>query len=346
MQQRTKRSALNNSAWLGGWLLGWLICIGLVTTRAMGGSPCGDQPCRAWLGVPQLEDTKILNERLLAAFAARDVPPLSARTVSGNEPYKDISGQELLSSAADLVRIAEASRTDGTAYWGRIGGTPSEREAAQYVATRLRTAGLKDVRIEDVPVDEPQWWPEHWRVTLLADPVFGVDTHDLTFTSAFPGLFSAAAPADGLEAEVVYVGLGRPADIAGRELSGKIAIYRIIMQPNTFFHTGRSVAERLVRAGAVGVVGLVDGPSNLQYAMKGLEAQSAPSFVLGGADGQFLEDLLGRAGATHAPRMRLELAVRQRSSWTTQNAIAVVPGTGDQFVLVTAHLRFVFSGSG
>ena len=50
-------------------------------------------------------------------------------------------------------------------FWGRITGTSSDRESAEWLAAKFKTAGLSDVRIQ--PLDlEPQWMPDTWDVVV------------------------------------------------------------------------------------------------------------------------------------------------------------------------------------
>ena len=47
-------------------------------------------------------------------------------------------------------------------FWGRITGTSSDQESAEWLAAKFKTAGLSDVKIQ--PLDlEPQWMPQTWR---------------------------------------------------------------------------------------------------------------------------------------------------------------------------------------
>ena len=52
-------------------------------------------------------------------------------------------------------------------FWGRIIGTSSDTESAEWLAGRFRAAGLSDVRIQ--PFDlAPQWMPQSWEVSVTA----------------------------------------------------------------------------------------------------------------------------------------------------------------------------------
>src|SRR3990170_8635066 len=94
----------------------------------------------------------------------------------------------------------------------RAAGTPSERQAAEYIAAQLRQYGY--------PVE----------FHTFQFPFFEarrVEVQQVGAQRAIPGqalFFSTATPANGLEAEVVFVGLGQPGDFEGRRVTGAIAL--------------------------------------------------------------------------------------------------------------------------
>ena len=50
-------------------------------------------------------------------------------------------------------------------FWGRITGTSSDHESAEWLAAKFKSAGLSDVRIQ--PLDlEPQWMPQTWEAVV------------------------------------------------------------------------------------------------------------------------------------------------------------------------------------
>jgi len=311
------------------------------------GSPIrslSQESTKAWFGVKtpeqraagRTDDGKFYDD---VDFAAPwlDLP-------AAEDPYSDIDGDRIFQYTKDMVEFAEQSRRAGDRYWGRIGGTASERAAADYVLAKFQEFNLKDLRMDELD-GHAQWWPADWQLTLLGDPTYGTETQDYVFQSAFPAQFTVGAPAQGLEAELVYVGLASPLDLRGRNLTGKVAVIHSVLQPNTFFHSGRGRSEALVDAGAVGVITLMEAPGNYQYAIENAGSKRVPSFVMGGDDGAFLEDILEKAQAQSKLKVRMRLKVEDRDGWKTQNVIGMVEGTGDEYIVLTAHLDSYFRGA-
>lgn len=322
-------------------VLAWALAAGAVHADGDKRSTSSGSKAKPWFGValpPAVDQGPGAVDK---AYAEPELKPLSLRLSPADDPFVSIEGADLMRRVRDVVAFAEQSRADGELYWGRIGGSQGERAAAEYAAATLSGFGIEDVRTVTVPGRE-QWRPTGWNLTLIGDPGFGAGTIDITLESAFPAQFSAATSADGLEAELVYVGLGRPADLSGRDLHGKVAVLHGMMQPNTFFHSARGVAEDLAEAGASGVIVTMEASGNHQYALEDTGSHRIPSFIVGGADGAFLRAVLGK---DQPVSVRMQLATETTDDWTTQNVIAHIPGTGDGVVIVIAHLDSYFYGA-
>ena len=65
-------------------------------------------------------------------------------------------------------------------------------------------------------------------------PAFGAGTQTVTLQSAFPQPGGASIPGGSLTAPVIYVGHGTDADLAGRDVKGKIAVVRVRPEPSLF----------------------------------------------------------------------------------------------------------------
>src|SRR5438094_811462 len=94
-----------------------------------------------------------------------------------------------------------------------------------------------------------------------SDPRQPIMKHDDAF--APPG--GATIPGGTLTAPVVYVGHGTDADLAGRDVKGRVAVVRVRPEPSLFGSAEQGVAARLVEKGAVGVINAVEGPGNANY---------------------------------------------------------------------------------
>ncbi|TDJ44194.1 MAG: M28 family peptidase, partial [Gammaproteobacteria bacterium] len=322
-----------------GWLC--LACAVLGLTLMATGNVAAAE---AWFGLKMPERRAQSSERHRQAYATPDLAPLSLRLSASDDPYAAIDGAVIYRYLEDIVRITLANRPDGEQYWGRIAGSAAERATADYVAGQFRAFGLRDVHTEPV-IGGAQWWPTDWSVTVLADARYGQGTADYSFTSAFPALHLGEGARDvSVKAELIYVGLGRAVDLIGREVRGKIAVVRAELQPDPFFQTARGYIESIVRAGAVGVITIMDAPGNHRYALELLGSVEVPCFILGGADGRFLEDVIAAAGA-EAPRVRLRSVAQLRPSWRGKNVLGLVPGRTDEYVLITAHLDGYFEAA-
>lgn len=272
------------------------------------------------------------------------MPALSLRLPPEQDRYRDISGPAIHRDLTRFCQFSEDSRRAGDPLWGRMCGMPAEHQAAAFVREKFAAFGLADVRVEPVGRGA-QWWPTEWELSLIGDPSYGPGTRDYVFASAFPAEPSPATPPTGLEAELVYVGLGRPVDLVGRNLRGKIAVVLTTPAQSTFSHTGRGAAQQLVDAGAIGVITIVNVPGNLLFHIQGTGSDKAPCFTLGGDDAAFLEQVIARAGAGRPLKARMKLRVERKTGLETQNVFGLVRGSTDEYVLITAHLDAYFYGA-
>jgi hypothetical protein len=300
----------------------------------------------AWFGVDLPEKREQRSDRHRAAYQSPDFAPLSLRLSPSEDAYVDIDGSEVHQYIAEIIAITKAQRPAGEKFWGRIAGSEAERATAEYIADKFREFGLSDVRTEPV-IGQEQWWPLDWSVNLVGSPAYGAGSEDFTFRSAFPALQlgTGALQIDELEAELVYVGLGQPIDLLDRDLAGKIAVVRAEFMPDPFFQTARGRAEELVSAGAAGVIIVVDGPGNHQYALEESGSPHAPCFILGGDDGRFLEEVLAAAGVAEKPKMRISINSEIRESWQAKNAVGFLPGQTDEYLIILAHLDGYFESA-
>src|SRR5207244_7153081 len=116
------------------------------------------------------------------------------------------------------------SLNGGDKVWGRRAATPAFQHTIEWIVSEFKAAGLRDARVEPFAVTGTMWAPQSWRVQLLGDPAFGAGTSDVTLQSAFPQPGGATIPGGTVTGAVVYVGHGTDADLAGRDVRGKIAV--------------------------------------------------------------------------------------------------------------------------
>ena len=85
---------------------------------------------------------------------------------AGAERYGAIDGKRMHKDVVEQAHISRRYRDAGhPKFWGRITGTSSDAESAEWLAAKFKAAGLSDVRIQ--PLDlEPQWMPQTWEVVV------------------------------------------------------------------------------------------------------------------------------------------------------------------------------------
>jgi hypothetical protein len=143
-----------------------------------------------------------------------------------------------------LTAVALKSKAEGNLLWGRIQGTQYEREAADWVQAKLQEFGFEDIRKDTVPARRPLWWLDELELTVVAAPGFS-SQQEYRFVNALTAYQSATTPRGGIEAELVYVGEGSPAELQGRDLAGKVVLLRSRGLPGSLFHSARVAFSRL-----------------------------------------------------------------------------------------------------
>jgi hypothetical protein len=292
----------------------------------------------AWFGTPP---PKSMTDPKKPALGYQDFfPELTAQFT--HRPGKH---DELLDGAAlkkDLRRVIDfslESLNSGDKLWGRRATTPSFQHTLEWTVQEWKAAGLTDARLEPFPVTAAMWVPESWQVQLTGagDPI--------TLTSAFPQQGSATGT---LTAPLVFVGRGTPADLAGRDLHGKVAVMHVRPEPSLFGSAEQGIPAQLVKRGAVAVVESVEGPGNVNYYDPRFGCQPAMCFMVGGQDGWFLEQVIGKAADTGAlEQLKLSLSMRssEKTGLTSGNAMATIPGQSAKRLIVNAHADGYFQGA-
>src|SRR5688572_15794213 len=124
----------------------------------------------------------------------------------GAEQYADIDGRRMHQYVVEQAQISRRYRQQvHPKFWGRITGAQSDAWSQEWLAAKFRTIGLSDVRLQKFDL-VPQWFPGTYQVTVTS----GDRTVELV--SAQPFYRSVGTPAEGLEFEAVYAGLGSEAD--------------------------------------------------------------------------------------------------------------------------------------
>src|SRR5436190_1833822 len=173
-----------------------------------------------------------------------------------------LDGAVLKTDHRKIVGFSLESLAAGDQVWGRRAATPAFIHTIEWTVNELKAAGLKDAKLELYAVPTGMWVPQSWQVRLLGDQAFGAGTQTVTLQSAFPQPGGATIPGGSLSAPLVFVGHGTDADLAGRDVKGKIAVVHVRPEPSLFGSAEQGVAARLVERGAAGVINAVEGPGN------------------------------------------------------------------------------------
>lgn len=240
-----------------------------------------------------------------------------------------------------LVDIALASRERNPQRWGNFSGFPEEEIVLDYIKDNLEAAGVEDITIETF--DQAPWS----LVTRWSAQLNGINGESIELQSAVPmgvGNSESVAP---VTAPLVYVGRGLAADLAGRDITGKIAVIRGEEAPHFYDFSSREAMGRLSAAGAVGVIRLWDSPGNMQLQLG--DCPEISCFNLGGEDSAFLEAVLveaANAGKLNELTMSLQMTV-EREVRQARNLIGKISGSSgsNENIIILGHTDTWFSGA-
>ena len=252
----------------------------------------------------------------------------------GAERYAAIDGRRIHRDVVEQALISRRYRDKvHPKFWGRITGTSSDRESADWLAAKFKTAGLSDVRIQ--PLDlEPQWMPDTWDVVVTgAGTVVRLET-------AQPFYGANALPGSGVEVEAVYAGLGSEADFAGKDVSRK-AVF-------VFNQTGLRNEEAVRRADAKGAavifeVDMLPGNMRSQAYPSGTRA---PAFTVGGDEGYAARDVIAGMPAGQAAPVKARFEMRRVPNLKTSLVWGTLPGATDETIYLIAHRDGWFDAAG
>ena len=300
----------------------------------------------AWFGTappPPLSDVRQPVMKYDDAFA-----PLPAQfTHRSGKSDELLDGAALKVDQKKIVGFSLESLGAGEKLWGRRAGTPSFMHTVEWTVNAFKAAGLKDARVETYAVAAPMWVPKSWQVQIVGDAAFGAGTQTITLQSAFPQPGGVSIPGGSLTAPVVYVGHGTDADLAGRDLKGKIAVVRVRPEPSLFGAGEQGVAARLAEKGAAGVINAIEGPGNAQYVDPRFACGKAPCFMVGGQDAWFLTTVIGKAanaGMLDQLKITLALTSEEQGNLMSANGIATIPGKSAKRIIINAHADGYFQG--
>lgn len=242
---------------------------------------------------------------------------LAACGDDGAKVLAPTSQDELLTTLMDLSAMGE-----------KKAGTPAAKQAAAYVERRFTELGLADVHQEAFGF--PLWELGDKSLTITIDGV-----------SMTPGFDVFEASGGGVvDAEIVDVGTATDSELAGIDLTGKIAL----VNRNTSFH--RSAQLRNVTAkGAVAMLYLSVAPNNLRQVgsvrFDWEAVDEIPAVTIGADDGKLVRDALAAARTVRA-QMNIQITTKPGVG---ANVIGTIRGERDEIIVCGAHYDTWFSGS-
>ena len=253
---------------------------------------------------------------------------------AGAERFAAIDGRRMHRDVVEQVLISRRYRDRvHQKFWGRITGTSSDRESADWLAAKFKTAGLSDVRIQ--PLDlEPQWMPQTWEAVVTG----GGKTVRLETAQPFYG--ANPLPAGGVDVEAVYAGLGSEADFLGKDVRGK-AVF-------VFNQTGlknEGAVRRADEKGAVVIFEVDMLPGNMRYQAYP-SGTKAPAFTVGSDDGYAARDLMAAMAAGQSARLKASFDVRRVPDLKSALVWGTLPGSSDETMYLVAHRDGWFDAAG
>lgn len=258
---------------------------------------------------------------------------------AGERAYASFDGARIKQDVDAITAISRRSRESGAQYWGRIAGSPYDAATRKWIGDRFRQLGAADVKEQSFPLP-PQWHPVRWTVSSSANHG---PAHE--FSSAFPFTNSPGTASGGVELDVAYVGLGRAADFAGRNVRGKAVLIFSTPAPGVRDHSAEwfGALERAKEQGAAATLVVLGLPGNLTSIMR--NPTPVPAFSLGQEDGVYLMDLVDHAGTGTPAKVRLDLDVKMDAGLETATVWATVQGTSDEDIVIIAHHDAFFEGA-
>jgi hypothetical protein len=235
--------------------------------------------------------------------------------------------------------------TDG--FGGRLTGSPAFEASARWAAEQFRAAGIKDVRLEEWPV-ESAWQRGEARGRILAPVERRLYVESLGW--------SPSTPPGGVRGEVVVVGDVSPEGIRAQaaQVKGRVVMFqlsKIFAQGiwKGFAQLMRS-QQLLKEAGAVALIFPEGTANNVHSAVSlnwGSNLSPLPAAEVGSEDARLIMRLLSEQPARP---VSVEFAFENRTTGRalTHNVVAEIRGRErpDEWVIVGAHLDSWDFGTG
>lgn len=231
---------------------------------------------------------------------------------------------------AEIWTSAEAMRNEEAlvGFGSRAGGTPGERQSAEYLAAKLREYGLENVHLH-----EYEWngWIRGTIDMQVTAPV----------KEPLDGISLVTTQTADIEGEVLYLGHGTPAEYeaAGEAIRGKIVLINAKSPP---YHRIMHRMERYSMAYECGAIGMLwmRGEPGFLVETGSLRADAyaeMPGATISYEVGQRLLWLAKHHGTPVRVRINVANTCKRLPSW---NVVGDIPGATepDKVIIAGAHV--------
>lgn len=254
-----------------------------------------------------------------------------------------LSGTSIRGDLATIVGFSHESRAAREYLWGRVTGRPAYDKTVAWVTAQLKAAGLKDAHLEAFQAMGVHL-PVSGEVRLIGTEAMGPGSKDVILQSAMVG---GDGPVNGtVTAPLLYVGQGLDADLAGRDLKGKIAVIVSTPDPSLYAAVPSRRFSEVMAAGAVGAIEILVQAGNLKSFDRDRHGCGQQlCFTIGGEDGFFLQNVLGAAAKAGEHVIATLAAKSETLNREIANVVATIPGKTDRTVIIDAHADGWFGGA-
>jgi hypothetical protein len=214
---------------------------------------------------------------------------------------------------------------------------PKADEAANYILSKLRGAGLTDARLESVKVNNA--FPSKFSMTVQ------VEGEKARSVSGFPLGWTVGTSPEGITGELAYVGDGSKSNFELTDVSRKIAL----IDHKHFRHLSTASGGAVSTArdkGAIAVILAelqVDGPKIKWQPGTPQKLFPIPGFSVGKSEGSYLRNLAS-SGKPYKISYVLDVPHEVLDGY---NVVAELPGNGssEETILLATHYDTVFTGA-
>jgi Iap family predicted aminopeptidase len=225
----------------------------------------------------------------------------------------------------------------GLMAWRGVGSEPAS-EYANYLAKEMKNIGLKDVKKEEFPAHAYNYGGAS---VQIVSPV----ESDVWLAAGHAGL--PGTPANGITADLVYVGLGTKYDYEGKDVKGKLVLVDVSEEEMFWLQYPHMEAEV---HGAVGMVVTWVEYQMLPNAVVTHDSESRstiPAVDISKENAAVLKDMIAK-GVTPKVKIWCDATIDYKGTGT--NVVGYLPsdnyGTpADRFVLVADHYDKWWYGS-